>query len=87
MASSAIIRPAQALAKVMVPPESEEDEINEFDIVKESLAFTTDSGRIGLLNLSTLEIMFMRQTHRNVALPISFIPGRPAECIMFWRIR
>lgn len=79
VASSAIIRPAQALAKVMVPPESEEDEINEFDIVKESLAFTTDSGRIGLLNLSTLEIMFMRQTHRNVALPISFIPGRPAE--------
>ncbi|PVF98872.1 hypothetical protein CPB86DRAFT_704384 [Serendipita vermifera] len=74
-----ILRPKDAIATINVPSETEDDEINELALGKEMLAFTMDSGQIGVLDLSTHAVTFMRQAHGNIALPISFIPGRLTE--------
>lgn len=74
-----ILRTKDATARISVPPETEDDEINEIALKKDHLVFTTDSGRIGCVELSSNTVTFCRQMHRNIALPIAFVPSRPTE--------
>ncbi|KAG9053379.1 hypothetical protein FS842_008269, partial [Serendipita sp. 407] len=77
--SSHIMRLSDAAARISVEPEGEDDEINEIAMKKDMMAFTTDSGRVGFIDLATQTVTFMRQVHRNIAMPISFVSSRLSE--------
>ncbi|KAG8827412.1 hypothetical protein FRC17_007841 [Serendipita sp. 399] len=74
-----ILRLSDAVLRISIEPEGEDDEINELAMKKDMMVFTTDSGRVGLVDLETQVVTFMRQVHRNVAMPISFVASRVSE--------
>ncbi|KAN0077233.1 WD40-repeat-containing domain protein [Tylopilus felleus] len=45
------------------------------------MAFCTDSGSVGVVDLQTDEITRMKQSHANVCGSVRFIPSRPSELV------
>ncbi|KAH0830620.1 WD40-repeat-containing domain protein [Lanmaoa asiatica] len=45
------------------------------------MAFCTDSGSVGVVDLQTNEVTRMKQSHNNVCGSVRFIPGRPSELV------
>ncbi|KAI0062311.1 WD40 repeat-like protein [Artomyces pyxidatus] len=63
--------------------EDEEDLINEIMLSsnQKHLAFSTDSGAMGVIELATHRISRMRTRHNSICGAVSFIPDRPSEII------
>ncbi|KAF9265579.1 hypothetical protein L218DRAFT_147283 [Marasmius fiardii PR-910] len=63
--------------------EDEEDVLNEisFDGSKKNLAFSTDSGSVGVLDLTTKKAVKMKIKHANICANVKFIPDRPREIV------
>ncbi|KIJ69334.1 hypothetical protein HYDPIDRAFT_80305 [Hydnomerulius pinastri MD-312] len=61
----------------------EDDVLNELSINAKGnqLAFCTDSGTVGVVDLSTTKITRMRKSHDNVCGTVRFIPDRPSELV------
>jgi len=45
------------------------------------MAFCTDSGSVGVVDLETNEVTRMKQSHNSVCGSVRFIPGRPSELV------
>ncbi|KIJ41256.1 hypothetical protein M422DRAFT_229718 [Sphaerobolus stellatus SS14] len=61
--------------------EEEDDVINQIAINFSQLAYTLDSGAVGVLDLQNLEKRVMKTRHSNLCTSISFIPDRPREIV------
>ncbi|KAF8136412.1 WD40-repeat-containing domain protein [Boletus edulis] len=61
----------------------DDDIVGEFTInVKGTkMAFCTDSGSVGVVDLETNEVTRMKQSHNSVCGSVRFIPGRPSELV------
>ncbi|KAF9246467.1 WD40-repeat-containing domain protein [Melanogaster broomeanus] len=61
----------------------EDDVVNEISINAKGahMAFCTDSGAVGIVDLSTDKITHMRKSHISVCGTVRFIPDRPSELI------
>jgi len=79
--SQLIIDSTDTLERIYIQPNAVDDEVNEVAISPHHLAFSSDSGAIGVVDLSTLVVTMMKQKHTSVALPLQFVPTRPTELI------
>ncbi|KAH8827009.1 WD40 repeat-like protein [Flagelloscypha sp. PMI_526] len=63
--------------------DDEEDILNELDLNgKESmLAFSTDSGLVGVVEISTLKSSKMKSKHESICGTVKFVPDRPRELV------
>ncbi|KAG7092672.1 hypothetical protein E1B28_009007 [Marasmius oreades] len=52
-----------------------------FDGGKKNLAFSTDSGNAGVLDLTTKKVVKMKTKHTNICANVKFIPDRPREIV------
>ncbi|KAF9645295.1 WD40 repeat-like protein [Thelephora ganbajun] len=60
-----------------------DDVFNEIDISanEKLLAFSCDSGLVGIIDLSTRQVTKMRTLHTNICGAVRFIPNRPSEIL------
>ncbi|PCH37860.1 hypothetical protein WOLCODRAFT_135884 [Wolfiporia cocos MD-104 SS10] len=81
-ADKLIIAPEDATASVTLG-EDEEDVLNELSISDNGqyLAFSTDGGSAGVIELSTVKVTRMKTRHSNICGSVKFIPGRPSELV------
>ncbi|KAF8559633.1 WD40 repeat-like protein [Imleria badia] len=77
-----ILTPSDALQTLDIGVD-DDDNVGELSInVKGTMmAFCTDSGSVGVVDLQTNEIRRMKQIHDNVCGSVQFIPGRPSELV------
>ncbi|KAI0707616.1 WD40 repeat-like protein [Earliella scabrosa] len=63
--------------------EDEDDVLNELSISENCkyLAFSSDSGAVGVVDLSSLSVTHMRSRHNTVCGSVKFIPERPNEIV------
>ncbi|EIN07247.1 hypothetical protein PUNSTDRAFT_135933 [Punctularia strigosozonata HHB-11173 SS5] len=61
--------------------EDEDDNVNELSLTNKYLAFSTDAGSVGAVELSTHKVMRMKTRHQNICSTVKFIPNRPSELI------
>ncbi|CAL1705173.1 unnamed protein product [Somion occarium] len=63
--------------------EDEEDVLNELSISPstKSLAFASDNGSVGVMNLVTREVSRMKKQHGSICSSVKFIPDRPTELV------
>ncbi|KAI0005990.1 WD40-repeat-containing domain protein [Russula compacta] len=63
--------------------ESEGDLINEISVSEnqKTLAFTMDSGAVGVVDLATRSVRRMKIRHNSICAAVRFIPDRPSELI------
>ncbi|KZT71304.1 hypothetical protein DAEQUDRAFT_666305 [Daedalea quercina L-15889] len=63
--------------------EDDEDVLNEVDLSHDGkyLAFSTDNGTVGVVELSTGYVTRMRTRHTNICGSVRFIPDRPNELV------
>jgi len=67
--------------KVLEVCKGKEDAINKIDVNNTHLAFTTDDGIVGVIDLTNYSISRMFKRHDRIAYTLSFIPGYPREFI------
>ncbi|EKM55195.1 uncharacterized protein PHACADRAFT_95688 [Phanerochaete carnosa HHB-10118-sp] len=77
-----VLQPIDAVHKIVLG-KNDEDVINELSIneSKKSLAFSTDAGAVGVVELSTLSITRMKTTHTNISSSAKFVPDRSSEVL------
>lgn len=78
--------PEDALSTINIGnPEaaSEIDTLNELSLSsnKSHLAFSMDSGAVGVVNLATEEVVKMKTGHESVCGSVKCVPGRPQELV------
>ncbi|KAF8586537.1 WD40 repeat-like protein [Ramaria rubella] len=61
--------------------EEEDDVLNEITLNSSHLAYSLDSGSVGVLDLKTREKTAMKTPHTNLCTNVSFIPDRPRELV------
>ncbi|THH13865.1 hypothetical protein EW146_g6405 [Bondarzewia mesenterica] len=63
--------------------EDDEDLLNQIalDSNEKRLAFSTDSGTVGIVDLTTKKISRMKLQHNNICGSVAFIPDRPGEIV------
>ncbi|KAJ8079072.1 hypothetical protein PM082_013359 [Marasmius tenuissimus] len=63
--------------------QNEDDVLNEisFDSSKRNLGFSTDSGLVGVLDVTTKQVVEMKTKHTSICANIKFIPDRPREIV------
>ncbi|KAG2744984.1 WD40 repeat-like protein [Suillus brevipes Sb2] len=61
----------------------DDDVLNELSLNKKNtqLAFCLDSGKVGVVDLSTKQITHMKTNHNNICGTVKFIPDRPNELV------
>jgi WD40 repeat protein len=62
---------------------ADDDMLNELSLNDKNsqLAFCLDSGRVGVVDLSTKQITYMKTSHDNICGTVKFIPDRPSELV------
>ncbi|TFY71750.1 hypothetical protein EVG20_g1245 [Dentipellis fragilis] len=67
----------------LVVGEDDDDVLNEVTVNKDqkTLAFSTDSGAVGVVNLQTYNITRMKSRHTSVCCTVRFISDRPSELV------
>ncbi|KAK7054664.1 hypothetical protein VNI00_003127 [Paramarasmius palmivorus] len=79
-----IMTPEDAISTIQICDEEEtEDVLNEItlDTGKKYLAFSTDSGVVGVVDVTTKEVTKMKSKHENICSNVKFIPDRPREIV------
>ncbi|OCH93408.1 WD40 repeat-like protein [Obba rivulosa] len=63
--------------------EDDEDVLNELRLSDNGkyIAFSTDAGTAGIVELSTQQISRMKTRHTSICATVRFIPGRPSEIV------
>ncbi|KAK7467336.1 hypothetical protein VKT23_004393 [Stygiomarasmius scandens] len=76
-----IMSPSDALSTVRLL--EEEDVLNELalDSSKKYLAFSADSGNVGVVDLGSISVSKMKTKHENICACVKFIPQRPNEIV------
>ncbi|KAH7873580.1 WD40-repeat-containing domain protein [Lentinula edodes] len=61
----------------------DDDVLNEIDLdpTKKHLAFSTDSGVVGVVDLTSLLVAKMKEQHTSVCACVKFVPDRPKEIV------
>ncbi|KAF9513121.1 hypothetical protein BS47DRAFT_1393619 [Hydnum rufescens UP504] len=59
----------------------DDDVLNEIACSSTHLAYTSDTGSVGVLDIKSGTILPMRTKHSNIAGSVSFIPDRPKELV------
>ncbi|KAK0191111.1 WD40-repeat-containing domain protein [Armillaria mellea] len=74
---------SDALASIEVCPPDGDDVLNEIslDASKSQLAFCTDNGLVGVVELGNKHVSIMKTKHDNVCGCVKFIPDRPRELV------
>ncbi|GJE90788.1 WD40 repeat-like protein [Phanerochaete sordida] len=75
-----VLQPADAVRRVRLG-EDDEDVVNELSVneARKTLAFGTDAGTVGVVELSSLAVTRMRTAHTNISSSVKFVPDRPSE--------
>ncbi|KAF8507903.1 WD40-repeat-containing domain protein [Hysterangium stoloniferum] len=79
-ASKMILVENDALTKIRIT-EEDDDVLNEIATNGSHLAYSLDSGVIGVIDLKSREKIVMKALHSNLCTNVSFIPDRPRELI------
>ncbi|KAI9057917.1 WD40 repeat-like protein [Trametes sanguinea] len=81
--SQKIIMNATDASCCLVVGEDDEDVLNELSISDNGklLAFGTDSGSVGTIEISTQKVSRMRASHTTICGSVKFIPDRPSELL------
>lgn len=69
------------VAKRLLTDDPEDNVLNEIAINKSHIAFTCDSGLVGVYDLASHDVRVLKPRHKNVSSPISFIANRPREVV------
>ncbi|KAF5373731.1 hypothetical protein D9758_000724 [Tetrapyrgos nigripes] len=79
--SAMIMTPADALSSVQLC--EDEDVLNELslDSAKKYLAYSSDTGNVGVVELSSMTVSKMKTKHENICACVKFIPHRPNELV------
>ncbi|TFK63229.1 hypothetical protein BDN72DRAFT_826806 [Pluteus cervinus] len=77
-----ILEPSDALLTIEVG-DNDQDEVNELaiNVTKSHLAFSLDSGHVGVVDLKDNSIRRMNQPHTSVSGSVKFIPDWPKEIV------
>ncbi|THU85646.1 WD40 repeat-like protein [Dendrothele bispora CBS 962.96] len=83
METSTMIMSSSDALSTLQPLGDEEDVLNELalDSSKKFLAFSADSGNVGVVDLSSMTISMMKTKHENICACVKFIPQRPSELV------
>ncbi|KAF7323190.1 hypothetical protein HMN09_00099500 [Mycena chlorophos] len=80
-ASQKLVQTVSDAIASLVLGEDEEDVLNELALSKTHLAFSTDSGTVGVVDLSTNAVSRMKTRHTSICGNVRFIPVRPRELL------
>ncbi|KAL0578690.1 hypothetical protein V5O48_003310 [Marasmius crinis-equi] len=80
--SKMILTPEDAAFSIEVC-QNEEDVLNEiaFDASKRTIAFSSDSGLVGVVDVATKQVVEMKTKHTSICANVKFIPDRPREIL------
>ncbi|KAJ7940461.1 quinon protein alcohol dehydrogenase-like superfamily [Mycena leptocephala] len=83
MDSAKLVQTAADATAVIELCNDESDILNEFALNsgKSHLAFSTDSGAVGVVDLSTNTVSTMKSSHSSICGIVRFIPDRPREIV------
>ncbi|KAF7294749.1 hypothetical protein MIND_01012300 [Mycena indigotica] len=83
MSSQKLVQNASDAALVLTLGEDEDDVLNELalGVSGSHMAFSTDSGAVGVVNLSTSSVQRMKTRHSSICGIVRFIPDRPRELV------
>ncbi|KIY43452.1 hypothetical protein FISHEDRAFT_53485, partial [Fistulina hepatica ATCC 64428] len=82
-ADKMILRSVDAFVCLCLAQVGVEDEVNQISLNVNStqLAFCMDSGTVGIVDLSNMQITRMKTGHESICDSVSFIPDRPRELV------
>ncbi|KAI0949954.1 hypothetical protein AcV7_008573 [Taiwanofungus camphoratus] len=78
-----LILSAEDAAAILDLGQDDEDVLNELCLSdnRKHMAFSTDSGSIGIVDLSTRQVSRMKTSHNSICGTVRFIPDRPGELV------
>ncbi|EJD44198.1 hypothetical protein AURDEDRAFT_166913 [Auricularia subglabra TFB-10046 SS5] len=65
--------------KRILTEDLDDNVLNEIALNKSHIAFTCDSGLVGIYDPTLQDVRFLKSKHNNVSGPIAFIPSRPRD--------
>ncbi|KAF9063815.1 hypothetical protein BDP27DRAFT_1334466 [Rhodocollybia butyracea] len=83
MDNPAMIMAAQDTLRSIKLTEDDDDVLNEISLNSSNkhLAFSTDLGVVGVVDLSNMSIVRMKQKHASICGCVKFVPDRPRELV------